>query len=337
MHLSRTHLTRTLPVGLALALTIVGSAGPLSRQTRAAGGNEDDGITIAIRHTACPTPELLKAAPTLLKAAPTLANAASIEVKQAVNCRSFPIEVKDGTVVAPTQIESGRTLITVTNSGSAQETPEFVRLPDDVTIDDLKTGLAEKESAPAWFYTALFPGGPATVDPGQQAQTIVDLTPGRYAAFLIGSPESATEVSVVPGVQPAGTPAEPVSSATVNLQEYAFVVPSDLKAGEQIVKVVNAGDQPHEFGLSRLPDGTTLEQVQTLLTLPEGSPLPAGVPDPSQIVSAGGIGILSAGQTAWAVLDLEPGTYLALCFVPDQASGAPHVFMGMVHVFTVTA
>ena len=59
MHLSRRHLMRTLPVGLALALTLVGGAGPRSRQTFAAGDNRGEGITIAIRHTACPTPELL--------------------------------------------------------------------------------------------------------------------------------------------------------------------------------------------------------------------------------------------------------------------------------------
>jgi hypothetical protein len=77
--------------------------------------------------------------------------------------------------------------------------------------------------------------------------------------------------------------------------------------------------------------------VQALMMLPEGTTPPPGLPDPAQIVSAGGVGILSAGDTAWAVPDLQPGTYPALCYVPDQGSGAPHAMMDLVQVFTVTA
>jgi hypothetical protein len=44
---------------------------------------------------------------------------------------------------------------------------------------------------------------------------------------------------------------------------------------------------------------------------------------------------LSAGRTAWLVVDLAPGSYLAACFVPDRDSGAPHAFLGMLDVFTV--
>jgi hypothetical protein len=34
-------------------------------------------------------------------------------------------------------------------------------------------------------------------------------------------------------------------------------------------------------------------------------------------------------------MDLTPGTYIALCFVPDEQTGAPHAAMGMVAIFTV--
>jgi uncharacterized cupredoxin-like copper-binding protein len=51
----------------------------------------------------------------------------------------------------------------------------------------------------------------------------------------------------------------------------------------------------------------------------------------------GGTGLVSPGQdsTADAVLHLEPGEHVLLCFVPD-AEGAPHLAHGMLRPFTVT-
>jgi hypothetical protein len=39
----------------------------------------------------------------------------------------------------------------------------------------------------------------------------------------------------------------------------------------------------------------------------------------------------------WPLLDLEPGTYVAVCWVPDSRNGMPHVMEGMLDVFTVSA
>jgi hypothetical protein len=44
---------------------------------------------------------------------------------------------------------------------------------------------------------------------------------------------------------------------------------------------------------------------------------------------------MNPGYTNWAVLDLEAGDYLAICFVPDPATGQPHFALGMVMPFTV--
>ncbi len=40
-------------------------------------------------------------------------------------------------------------------------------------------------------------------------------------------------------------------------------------------------------------------------------------------------------RAAPLALDLARGTYIALCFVPEEETGAPHALMGMVQVFTV--
>jgi len=44
---------------------------------------------------------------------------------------------------------------------------------------------------------------------------------------------------------------------------------------------------------------------------------------------------MSAGNTVWSLLDLKPGTDVAVCFVPDAQTGMPHFLMGMYTPFTV--
>ena len=62
---------------------------------------------------------------------------------------------------------------------------------------------------------------------------------------------------------------------------------------------------------------------------------PAWAMDEAAFEELGYVQVLSAGRTAWVAVDLAAGTYLALCFVPDQESGMLHALMGMVEVFTV--
>ncbi|CAA9574551.1 MAG: hypothetical protein AVDCRST_MAG33-2895 [uncultured Thermomicrobiales bacterium] len=45
--------------------------------------------------------------------------------------------------------------------------------------------------------------------------------------------------------------------------------------------------------------------------------------------------MLSTGQTNWVAIDLEPGYYVALCFITDPESGAPHAMLGMIELFEV--
>lgn len=49
---------------------------------------------------------------------------------------------------------------------------------------------------------------------------------------------------------------------------------------------------------------------------------------------------LAAGYTQITfilMVDLAPGTYAAVCFIPDLETGAPHAMLGMTASFTVTA
>ena len=79
-----------------------------------------------------------------------------------------------------------------------------------------------------------------------------------------------------------------------------------------------------------MADGKTVQDVTTWLQ----SSAPT---TPPPFSDAGGIAAIAPGETAFVVLNLQPGQYMALCYVLDPASGKPHVALGMLVPFTVNA
>ena len=127
-------------------------------------------------------------------------------------------------------------------------------------------------------------------------------------------------------VTDAPAAAAPVTDLVATLRDFSFELPS-LPAGQATVRVVNEGPQPHEWGIVRLADGVGAEEALAFFSVP-----PAGPPPFS---AAGGIQAFEAGATGWLTLDLSAGSYLAVCFVPDAASGQPHVALGMAAPFMI--
>jgi hypothetical protein len=140
----------------------------------------------------------------------------------------------------------------------------------------------------------------------------------------------------------SGTPAAqppPPTTVTVTEQEFAFLgLDQPLPAGPQFWEVVNRGQQPHMLLLGKVPAGTTLQQVMDVvnLDLPENATPPPGMLQDQDVdFTIGGVLLQSAGQTVFPRLDLATGRYVALCFVPDPATGKPHAMEGMVNLFDV--
>lgn len=237
---------------------------------------------------------------------------------------AFPelmIQVSDTGFLLPSAVPAGRTLISLQNTASEPHAAILARLPDDLTIGELFAGAGSDEP-PAWLMQSQFPGFPGEAMPGETAQAVVDLTPGLYVIL-------DNQIGVF-AVVPAGeaTPAavaDPATTATVSLLEFGFQLPDNLTAGPQVWQVVNAGRVPHELVLFKVPDGTTTDDVVNAMA--SNNDISEG--------DAGGLGWLSAGATAWTSVDLDPGTYAALCFVFDPDTGMPHAMEGMIAVFTV--
>jgi hypothetical protein len=189
---------------------------------------------------------------------------------------------------------------------------------------------------PAFLYQATIPGGPGDAAPGQTSQAVIVLPPGEWTVFSEGNqpPTIITATGGTPAAQAA-----PPTTVTVTEEEFSFLgLDQPLPVGSQFWKVVNQGQQPHMLVLGKLPNGTTLKQVMDVvnLNLPDNATPPPGMLQDKDVdFTIGGVLMQSAGQTVYPRLDLAPGRYVALCFVPDPATGKPHAMEGMVALFDV--
>jgi hypothetical protein len=125
----------------------------------------------------------------------------------------------------------------------------------------------------------------------------------------------------------------------VTAKEYEYEgIPDTLDAGTVAMKVTNEGAEPHEISIARKKDGVT-ESFDELLALPEDQAT-------QKIDMVGGAFVPQKGSSSMAVVDLTPGEYIAVCFVPTgskidasgehEGSGPPHFMQGMKKEFTVS-
>lgn len=127
--------------------------------------------------------------------------------------------------------------------------------------------------------------------------------------------------------------------------DYAFGgLAPELPAGPTIVAMENIGQEVHEVVFLRINDDVTLA-VEELLALPEE--------EGETMTTFAGIAFAFPGAVGQTVVDLTPGRYVAICFLPEGALpevmeqmdgpesstppgvelGPPHFVLGMVHEF----
>jgi hypothetical protein len=105
-----------------------------------------------------------------------------------------------------------------------------------------------------------------------------------------------------------------------------------MKAGVYDFELANAGKELHVLAIVARKPGVTAS-FDELLADPDGE---------SKVVDVVGTGA-GPGETGYAVAELEPGEYLALCPIPQGSvgetpgSGPPHFTQGMRQLITVTA
>jgi hypothetical protein len=254
----------------------------------------------------------------------------------------------------PDQIPSGWVRVTMENKGAEAHHAQFLKLADGVTADDFQnTLLSEGEAALA---TVLAYGGAGVIDPGSSSEAIVWLDPGDYVAvcFVSGAdnvPHFAkgmlTPFSVVEG---DGTSQPPVEDAAVELIDFGFkTLPAEFPAGKVTIKATNSGTEMHELTVLSPIEGVTVDEIIAMFSVPPASPESEATMDHGDMATPapeasgpppfhfnGGLQGIMPGMTGYAVLDLAPGEYIALCGIPSPANGgAPHFMLGMTATFTV--
>jgi hypothetical protein len=245
-----------------------------------------------------------------------------------------------GFQVTPSEAPAGWTLITFDNrlpEGNFSSA-SLMGLPAGETIESITASIATpsaEEEIPSWVYEAAWAGGPMALG-GATAQAIVELTPGDWLVWSAGEDYPGAALTVTAAGDAASTPPTLSADVAVEMQEFAFVgLEQPISAGPHIWQVTTTGEQPHVMILFAVPEGTTIEQfLDAFMGMMSGSPTADGL-DLESVQPAGGCAELSAGKTAWLELDLAAGSYAAVCFVPDQETGAPHIMLGMGAVFTV--
>ncbi len=232
---------------------------------------------------------------------------------------------------APAEIPAGLTTIRLINQGPSLHHIQLMKLEEGKALEDFLTALQE-ERPPTWATPA---GGPAPPEVGGTSTSIEALEPGDYALICFipaadGMPHVVKGMSrALKVVEPAGpaTP-EPEADIVVKLVDYGFEFSRPLTGGKHTIRVENAGPQPHEIAIVRLNAGKQPADFVAWGMKPVGS-------SPGTI--HGGLSGIMPGMHSFIEVDLPPGEYALLCFLPDVKDGKPHFEHGMMQRTTVAS
>ena len=245
--------------------------------------------------------------------------------------RTVTVTAADYAFSAPDTIPAGLTEIRLVNRGAEMHHVFLIRLDGGKVMTDLFAAMKGDGPLPSW---AKEVGGPNTPGPGGEATAIVRLKAGRYAMICVipsndGKPHvikgMAKEITVVPATSNTSAANIRIAS-TVTLVDYGFNFSQQLQAGRQTIRVVNQAAQSHELVLVRLASGKSPADVLAWMEKMEGPPPGAPI---------GGVTPMAQGEENLLELNLTPGEYGLICFVPDAKDGKAHFMHGMMSTFSV--
>jgi hypothetical protein len=245
---------------------------------------------------------------------------------------------------SPTGLVPGWTSVTFRNEGDEAHQVMFARIKDGVDPAEVSAAAAGDSSGGAVIPFVDMLGGVSYIGPGRSIEAMVDLPAGTVVAVcyvpdpdgvahgLLGMQSALTVDDDAPvEAAPAGVePPEVVG--TIELADDGYVIPDELPAGWY--RVVNtdegeAGEGLHELSIMRLErrlgDGELDELVADLAS---------NEPTSVALEALGGLGAISPGFEGYLHLDLPPGDYLAVDFMPDPGETRPHLLDGYVAPFS---
>jgi hypothetical protein len=281
---------------------------------------------VALALTACTMKDQSKAADTGAAAPTAVAQSAANTVH---------IIAKDYSFDAPAQVSAGLTTFHMMNQGKEPHQAGLIKLSDGKTFEDFTAALKAMQPntpPPAWI---TFVGGPNAAPPGGTAEATQVLEPGNYVLICFipaadGVPHAMKGMvrGLVVAPSSASPAAEPTPTATMTLSDYKFDMSQPMKSGQNVVRVENTADQPHEAVLFKIAPGKTVKDFEAWLPQAEKNPMPPAIP-------MGGVVGLSKGRHAFFSANLDAGDYVLVCFLGDAKDGKPHFAHGMVQSFKI--
>ena len=239
----------------------------------------------------------------------------------------------DESFAGPTNIAAGHITVRLVNEGEDPHHIQFIKLLHGKTADDLIAAIKTASSVtPVW---ARYAGGPNAVVGNETSEATIDLEAGEYVVVCQvpdrqGRPHFARgmikPVRVTSGPPARGGPTKDSADAVVRAVDFRFNLQQPLQAGRQRIRLVNRGSQPHELVVIQLMPNATLKDFVEFL-----GPKAAG-PAPGRPI--GGITGLEQDEEGSFPVNLAPGHYGLICFLPD-AAGVPHFAKGMTMEFDV--
>lgn len=246
-------------------------------------------------------------------------------------------------------IQPGWTLVNFDNVGVEPHQVMFARLKDDTDMEELaEAGAGDSSGAAAIEFVDML-GGVSYIDAGNGTKALVKLTEGLtmamcYVPTADGVAHGLLGMTTSLNVAAPGGAATPDADAgggdatidlgddsvvgTIDFADDGYSMPDEMPAGWY--HVTNTSDALHELSLLKL--GRSLDDRQTQ-ALVEALAVNE-VPD-IELDAVGGMGAVSAGFDGYLYLDLEPGEYLAVDFMPDPGDPSPHMLDGYYATFSV--
>lgn len=270
-------------------------------------------------------------------ASPAAGGTPSTALLDALGYPTLSIAYDGSTVTMPDTLDAGRYMVDFASTAStAPQVALFLGATADHSIDDILSALqsADLSQGPPPIYYQVHVAGLS--DSG--ATTVVTLTPGDWVFVAIGEQGPAVAKFTVSGDLP--TYDAIADAVQVDLHEMVIDMPDTISAGDHIWQVENTGSFVHVLSVAKVSGPITGEQVMNALALENGDPsatpvADGSVGDPSTIQPMFDGGEFSNGLTQLYEANLEPGTYVAICFLSGPGDVGMHAMQGMYKIFTV--
>lgn len=264
----------------------------------------------------------------------------------------FTAEQYTYTTGVPGAMGEGWYIITLKNTTDSVASANLVLLPEGTSGGDLSGAASadfqgEGGELPDWWNNATFVGGNVAAA-GESTSTLAYLTPGTWfifssnpastqtpSSFLIQTPdELEANYGIAASATPAASPvaagmAAPegvVATVTVKVDDSSLIPDGAMAGGRHILQVTNDGEQVHDVIVLRTDETVDEDSAASL-----AASWVKGEDTGSTV--AGGVGMLSPAMTAFAGIDVQPGTYMMFSSVPD-ADGGLQIDKGLVAIFT---